>query len=70
VFRDVELGQGRKAPRRPQAVVITQSHEAELAVAQLTSQIPLHTSQVIASGSDVERIDHHLGRLIRRQGCQ
>ncbi len=46
MFRDLELGQGRKAPRRPQAVVITQSHQAQFAAAELPAQVPLHTGQV------------------------
>jgi hypothetical protein len=70
VFRDLELGQGRKAPGGPQAVVITQGAEADLAVAQLTAQVPLHSGQVVRLGGDMERIDHDLGRLIRRQGGQ
>lgn len=70
MFRDLELGHGRQAPWGPQAVVITQGAEAELTAAELTAQIPLHTGEVIASGSDMEGIDHHLGRLIRRQGSQ
>jgi hypothetical protein len=70
VFRDVELGQRCKAPRRPQAVVITQGAEADLAFAELTAQVPLHSGQIVCSGSDVECIDHDLGRLIRRQSCQ
>jgi hypothetical protein len=70
VFGDVELGHGRQAPWGAQAVVITQGAEAELTAAELTAQIPLHTGEVIASGSDMEGIDHHLGRLIRWQGCQ
>jgi hypothetical protein len=70
VFRDLELGQGRKAPRRPQAVVITQGAEADLAFAELTPQVPLHSGQVIGLGGDMECIDHDLGRLVRRQGSQ
>jgi hypothetical protein len=70
VFRDLELGHGRKPPRGPQAVVITQSSEAEGAVAQGSPQIPLHGSKVARFGGDMEAIDHHLGRLIRRQRCQ
>jgi hypothetical protein len=66
VFRDVELWQSRKAPRCPQAVVITQAAEAEVAAAELTAQVPLHTGEVVRFGGDVQRIDHHLGRLIRR----
>jgi hypothetical protein len=70
VFRDLELGKDRKAPRRPQAVVITQSHQAQFAAAELPAQVPLHTSQVIRLGGDVQRVDHDLGGLIRRQGGQ
>ena len=70
MFGDVELGQGRKAPWGPQAVVITQSHQAQFAAAELTAQIPLHTVQIVDAGGDMEGIDHHLGGLIRRQGRQ
>jgi hypothetical protein len=70
VFGDVELGHGRQAPWGPQAVVITQGAEAQLTAAELTAQIPLHAGEVIASGGDMEGIDHHLGGLIRRQGRQ
>ncbi len=67
MFRDVELGQGCKAPRRPQAVVITQGAEADLAFAELTVQVPLPAGQIVCPGSYVECIDHDLGGLIRRQ---
>ena len=70
VFRDVELWQGRKAPRWPQAVVITQAAEADVAAAELTAQVPLHTGEVVVPGGDMEGIDHHLGRLIGGQGSQ
>ena len=50
--------------------MITQGGEVELTAAQLTPQIPLHTGQVIRSGGDMEGIEHHLGRLIRRQSRQ
>ena len=70
MFRDVELGHGRQAPWGPQAVVITQGTEAQLTATQLTAQVPLHTGQIVRPGSDKESVDHHLGRLIRRQGCQ
>jgi hypothetical protein len=70
VFRDVELGQSHQAPWWPQAVVLPQGGEAEVAAAQLPAQITLHASEVVGSGGDVEGIDHHLGRLIRRQGRQ
>ncbi len=70
MFRDLELGKGRKAPRRPQAVVITQSHQAQFAAAELSAQVPLHTGQLIGLGGDVQRVDHHLGCLIRRQRRQ
>jgi hypothetical protein len=50
--------------------VITQTAQTQLAVAQLTAQIPLHTSQVICAGGDMEGVDHDLGGLIRRQGGQ
>jgi len=70
VFRDVELGHGRQAPWGPQAVVIAQRAEADVALAELTAQIPLHSSEVIRAGGDMEGVDHHLGGLIRRQGCQ
>ena len=66
MFRDVELWQGRKAPWWPQAVVITQAAETDVAAAELTAQVPLHTGQVVRFGGDVQRIDHHLGRLIQR----
>ena len=70
MFRDVELGQRCKAPRRPQAVVITQGAEADLAFAELSPQVPLHSGQVTGLGGDMECIDHDLGRLVRRQGSQ
>lgn len=70
MFGDVELGHGRQAPWGPQAVVITQGGEAQLTAAELTAEIPLHAREVIAAGGDMERIDHDLGRLIRRQGRQ
>ena len=70
MFRDVELGHGRQAPWGPQAVVIAQGTEAQLTAAELSAQIPLHSWQVIRAGGDMEGIDHHLGRLIRRQGRQ
>jgi hypothetical protein len=70
VFRDLELGQACQAPWRPQAVVIPQRGEAQLTAAQLTAQVPLHTSQIVRPGSDMEGIDHDLGCLIRRQGRQ
>jgi hypothetical protein len=66
VFGDVELGHGHQHPWGPQAVVITQGAEADVALAELTPQIPLHTGQIVRPGSDMERVDHHLGRLIRR----
>jgi hypothetical protein len=46
--------------------VITQGAEADVALAELTPQIPLHTGQIVRPGSDMEGVDHHLGRLIRR----
>ena len=70
MFRDLEFRHGRQAPWGPQAVVITQGGEAQLAASELTTQIPLHTREVIAAGGDMERIDHDLGRLIRRQSRQ
>ena len=50
--------------------MITQGAEADVALAELTPQIPLHTGQIVRPGSDMEGVDHHLGRLIRRQGRQ
>jgi hypothetical protein len=50
--------------------VITQSHQAQFAATELTPQIPLHGSKVARFGGDMEAIDHHLGRLIRRQRRQ
>jgi hypothetical protein len=50
--------------------VITQGAEADVALAELTAEIPLHTGQIVRPGSDMEGVDHHLGRLIRRQGRQ
>jgi hypothetical protein len=70
VFRDLELGQGHQAPRWPQAVVLPQGGEADVAAAELTAQIALDTREVVGSGGDMEGIDHHLGRLIRGQGRQ
>ena len=70
MFRDVELGHGRQAPWGPQAVVITQGAEGQLTAAELTAQIPLHSSEVIRAGGDMEGVDHHLGGLIRRQSGQ
>jgi hypothetical protein len=65
VFRDLELGQGHQAPWWPQAVVLPQGGEAQLAAAELTAQIALDTREVVRSGGDMEGINHHLGRLIR-----
>ena len=70
VFRDVDLWHGHQAPWGPQAVVITQDAEVQLTAAALTAQVPLHTGQIVVPGGNVEGIDHHLGRLIRRQGRQ
>jgi hypothetical protein len=70
VFRDLELGQSHQAPWWPQAVVLAQGGEAEVAAVQLPAQITLDASEVVGSGGDMEGIDHHLGRLIRRQGHQ
>jgi hypothetical protein len=70
VFRDLELWQGRKPPRGAQAVVLPQGAEAEVSAAELTAQVPLHTSEVVVLGGDMEGIDHHLGRLIGGQGSQ
>jgi hypothetical protein len=70
VFGDVELGHGHQAPWGPQTVVITQGSEVQLTAAELTAQVPLHTGQIVRPGSDMEGVDHHLGRLIRRQGRQ
>ena len=70
MFGDVELRQGRQAPWGPQAVVIAQGGEGQLAAAQLTPQVALHPGQVVPFGGDMEGIDHHLGGLIRRQGRQ
>ena len=64
------MGQGCKAPGGPQAVVITQGAEADLAAAELTPQVPLHSRQLVRLGGDIEGIDHHLGRLTRWQGTQ
>ena len=50
--------------------MIAQGTEAQLTAAELSAQIPLHSWQVITAGGDMEGIDHHLGCLIRRQGCQ
>ena len=70
MFRNLELGQGCKAPGGAQAVVITQGAEADVSASELTPQVPLHSSKVVRLGGDMECIDHHLGRLIRRQGRQ
>ena len=70
MFGDLELRQGRKAPGGPQAVVITQSREAESTAAQRSAQIPLHAGQIGAAGGDMQGIDHDLGRLLRRQSGQ
>jgi len=70
VFRDVELWQGCKPPRGAQAVVLPQGPEADVAAAECSAQITLDASEVVGSGGDMEGIDHHLGRLIRRQGHQ
>jgi hypothetical protein len=50
--------------------VITQAAEADVAAAELTAQVPLHTGEVVVPGGDMEGIDHHLGRLIGGQGSQ
>ena len=50
--------------------MITQGGEAEFTASELTPQIPLHAREVIAAGGDMEGVDHHLGRLIRRQSHQ
>jgi hypothetical protein len=47
--------------------VATQTIEVQLAAAQPPPQVALHPSQVACFGGDMEGIDHHLGRLIRRQ---
>jgi hypothetical protein len=70
LFRDVDLWHGHQAPWGPQAVVITQSSEVQLTATELTAQIALHARQVVVPGGNVEGVDHHLGRLIRRQGRQ
>ena len=70
MFGDVELGHGHQAPGGPQAVVIAQGREAQLAAAELTAQIALHIGQVALFGGDMEGVHHDLGRLIRRQGRQ
>ena len=70
MFRDLDLWHGHQAPWGPQAVVITQRHQAQFAATELTPQIPLHTGQIVRFGGDMEGIDHHLGRLIRRQRRQ
>jgi hypothetical protein len=70
VFRDLKFRHGRQAPWGPQAVVIAQGGEVQLTATELTAQIALHTRQVVLPGSDMEGVDHHLGRLIRRQGRQ
>ena len=70
MFGDVELGQGRQAPGGPQAVVIAQDSEVQMAAAQGPPQVALHPSQVACAGGDMEGVHHHFGRLIRRQGRQ
>jgi hypothetical protein len=50
--------------------VLPQGAEAEVSAAELTAQVPLHTSEVVVLGGDMEGIDHHLGRLIGGQGSQ
>ena len=70
MFRDLELGHGREAPGWPQAVVVAQGVQAQRTAAQLALQIALHPGQLVLPGRDMEGIDHHLGRLIRRQGRQ
>ena len=61
---------GHQAPWGPQAVVITQGADAEITATELAAQVPLHTGQVVVPGGNVQGVDHHLGRLIRRQGRQ
>lgn len=70
MFGNVELGHGRQTPWGPQAVVIAQSGEVQLTTAELTSQVPLHTGQVVLLCGDMESLDHHLGCLIWRKDCQ
>jgi hypothetical protein len=70
VFGDLELGQGRQAPWGPQAVVIAQGGEAQLAAAQRSPQVALHPGQIARSGGGMEGIHHDPGGLIRRQGGQ
>jgi hypothetical protein len=50
--------------------VITQGAEVQLTAAERSTQVPLHTGQIVHPGGDMEGVDHHLGRLIRRQGRQ
>lgn len=50
--------------------MITQAGQADVALAELTAQVPLHTREVIRAGGDMEGIDHHLGGLIRRYSRQ
>ena len=70
MFGDVERGHGRQAPGGPQAVVIAQGREVQLAVAELSPQIALHSGQVVGSGGDMEGVHHDLGCLIRWQARQ
>jgi hypothetical protein len=51
VFRNFELGHGRKPRWGPQAVVITQGAEADVAVAELSAQVALHTGQIVRPGA-------------------
>jgi len=50
--------------------VITQGVEAQRTAAERSAQVSLHCREVIRAGGDMEGVDHHLGRLIRRQGRQ
>ncbi len=70
MFWNLELGKGRQTQWWPQAIAFTQSRHAQFAAAQGSPQVVLHTRQIVAAGSDMEGIDHHLGGLIRRQGRQ
>jgi hypothetical protein len=70
MFRDVELGQGRKAHGGPEAVVGAQTIEAQLALAELALQVALHPIEIVTARRYMKAVDHHLGGLIRGQRPQ
>jgi len=63
VFRDVELGQGRKPPWGSPAVVIAQGAEAQLTAAQGSPQVALHRKRLQMLPLDLQ-IPGHLSLAV------